>query len=155
VEPWNLSHADGYASTAFLVSAAGSSVLYCGDTGPDAVEKSDRLQQLWQRVAPLIRSKTLQGLFLEVSYPDGTPDKFLFGHLTPAWMMAELHNLAKAVNPAAPQQALQGLTVVVTHVKPVMKPGTPVQQRIMAELQSRNDLGIRFVLPEQGQRLEL
>lgn len=155
VEPWTLSHSEGYASTAFLVSAGGSQVLYCGDTGPDAVEKSDRLQHLWTRIAPLVRQHTLKAVFLEASYPNGTPDKFLFGHLTPAWMLTELRRLATTVNPAQPADALHGLTVVVTHVKPVLKPGKPVRQRILDELQAGNDLGVRFVLPEQGARLDL
>jgi 3',5'-cyclic-nucleotide phosphodiesterase len=119
------------------------------------VEKSTALQQIWQRVAPLVRQGSLRGVFLEVSYPDGTPDKALFGHLTPAWMMAELRQLARIVDPARPQDALKGLTVVVTHIKPVMKPGPPVRERILRELQAQNDLGVRFVLPEQGQRLDL
>jgi 3',5'-cyclic-nucleotide phosphodiesterase len=155
VEPWTLSHSDGYPSTAFLIGAQGSHVLYCGDTGPDAVEKATALQQVWQRVAPLVQARSLRGIFLEVSYPDGTPDKALFGHLTPAWMMIELRTLARMVDPVKPQDALKGLTVVVTHIKPVLKPGPPVRERILQELQAQNDLGIRFVLPEQGKRLEL
>ncbi|MBC7543781.1 MAG: 3',5'-cyclic-nucleotide phosphodiesterase [Candidatus Sericytochromatia bacterium] len=155
VEPFALSHADGYPSTAFLVSANGAHVLYCGDTGPDAVEKSDRLQQLWRRIAPLVRTGALKAIFIEASYPDGTPDTRLFGHLTPAWLMAEMHVLAAAVDPAKPATALQGLTVVVTHVKPSMKAGMAASARIMQQLQSRNDLGVHFVLPEQGRRLAL
>jgi 3',5'-cyclic-nucleotide phosphodiesterase len=154
VEAWPLSHSDGYPSSAFLVGSGGEYVLYCGDTGPDPVEKSDRLRQLWSRVAPLVRSHALKAVFIEVSYPNGTPDKFLFGHLTPAWLLAELHALAGIVDPAKPAEALRDLTVVVTHIKPATKPGAPVRERIMAELKDQNDLGVRFVLPEQGKRLD-
>jgi cAMP phosphodiesterase len=38
IRAFPLSHA-GTPSTAFLIQAAGFYVLYCGDTGPDAVEQ--------------------------------------------------------------------------------------------------------------------
>jgi 3',5'-cyclic-nucleotide phosphodiesterase len=155
VEAYTLSHGDGYPSTAFLVQAAGAYVLYCGDTGPDAVEKSDHLRQVWRRVAPLVKAHSLRAIFLEASYPDGTPDKFLFGHLTPAWMVAELHELAALVDAARPATALQGLTVVVTHIKPSLKAGVSATERIKQQVTARNDLGVRFVIPEQGRRFDL
>ena len=154
VEPYVLSHGGGTESTAFLVQACGAYVLYCGDTGPDTVEKSEAMHRIWQRVAPLIKAGSLKAIFLEVSYPDGTPDKALFGHLTPAWLLSELHELAALVDPSQPSAALKGLTVVVSHIKPTLKAGAPIAERIMQQVQARNDLGVRFVLPEQGKRLE-
>jgi 3',5'-cyclic-nucleotide phosphodiesterase len=55
VEAWELSHAGGL-STAFLVSASDDAVLFLGDTGPDVVERSERLRAVWVRVAPLLRA---------------------------------------------------------------------------------------------------
>ena len=45
-------------------------ILYLGDTGPDEIEKTDKLQILWQAVAKLIREGKLKGIFIEVSYPN-------------------------------------------------------------------------------------
>jgi len=154
LQAFPLSHA-GSLSTAFLVQATGFYVLYCGDTGPDAVEQRDHLHRLWQTIAPLVRTGQLRAIFLEVSYAAERPDHVLFGHLTPAWLMQELRRLARLVQPQQPQQALHGLTIVVTHIKPELTPGLAAQERIAQQLQARNDLGVRFIMAAQGSRLEL
>jgi len=153
IEPFVLSHAQGYAATAFLIQAAGFYVLYCGDTGPDAVEPSTHLHALWTRIAPLIQAKRLRAIFLEVSFPSERPDHLLFGHLTPRWMRQELGRLAQIVNPATPTAALQGLTVVVTHIKPSLTTGSSPEERIAHQLHELNDLGVHFVFAQQGKRL--
>jgi 3',5'-cyclic-nucleotide phosphodiesterase len=154
VEPWALSHG-GDVSTAFVIRAGGAAVLYAGDTGPDAVERSTRLRALWTRLAPLVRDGALRGMFLEVSYPDGRPDDQLYGHLTPAWLLHELRALAQLVDAARPREALRRLTVVVTHVKPTLARGLTARERVARDLADRNDLGLRFVLARQGDRIEL
>ena len=153
LQAFPLSYA-GATSTAFLIQAAGFYVLYCGDTGPDAVEQRDTLHTLWTVIAPLVQAKKLRAIFLEVSYPDERPDHILFGHLTPRWLMEELGRLAQVVHPQDPHAALQGLTVVVTHIKPALTQGPSPQERIVQQLQARNTLGVRFIIPSQGSRLE-
>lgn len=154
VEAFPLSHSAPYESTAFLIHHEGSYILYCGDTGPDQVEKSDYLYKVWERIAPLVREGKLAGLFLEISYPQGRADTLLFGHLTPGWMMKELHRLAELVNPDSPSDALEGLKVVVTHVKPVFTMTPTPGYLISQQLEELNDLGVVFIVPFQGMRLE-
>ena len=110
--------------------------------------------RLWTVIAPLVQAKKLRAIFLEVSYPDERPDHLLFGHLTPRWLMEELGRLAQVVHPQDPHAALQGLTVVVTHIKPALTQGPSPQERIVQQLQARNTLGVRFIIPSQGSRLE-
>lgn len=153
VEPLVLSHG-GVASTAFLIGAGAAAAVYFGDTGPDAVEGGDRLGAAWTRLAPLVRSGALRGIFIEVSYPDGRPDDRLFGHLTPLWLMRELRRLAEMVDPGDPARALRRLSVLVTHVKPALDAGPGTRERIARQLAERNDLGVRLVVVEQGQRIE-
>lgn len=153
VTPFALSHSN-YASTAFLIGAGDAYALYFGDVGPDDVEKSDLMKQVWTAVAPLVKEKKLKGIFLEVSYPDGRPDQQLFGHLTPAWMIKELTVLAQLVNAPQPKKALTGLTVIVTHIKPVFERDQSPVDKIRKELEQQNDLGVKFVIAEQGERLE-
>ncbi len=148
-----LSHSHGYASTAFLLGTDKGYLLYCGDTGPDEVEGAPRLRELWQAVAPLIRKGRMKGILLECSFPDGRKPEELFGHLTPEWMMKELAVLANEVDPAHPEQALKGLRVVVTHIKPSLEGPSP-RDLIRKQLTERNNLGIELIYPEQGQRLE-
>ena len=149
IQPFPLSHA-GSVSTAFLIQAAGFYVLYCGDTGPDAVEHTDNLHTLWSAIAPLVRSGQLRAIFLEASYTAERPDHLLFGHLTPTWLLRELGHLAQLVQPQQAQEALHGLTVVVTHIKPELTSSPSSQERIAQQLQERNALGARFIIASRG-----
>ncbi len=146
VTPFVLSHVHPYESTAFLVRNGDASLLYLGDTGPDAVEQGGRLLALWRAVAPLIQTQKLKGIFIEVSFPNEQPDKFLFGHLTPRWLMQEMQVLASLVE----EKSLKGFPVVITHQKP------PVanEKKIVAQLKAYNPLGLRLIFPQQGKRLE-
>jgi 3',5'-cyclic-nucleotide phosphodiesterase len=154
VVPFRLSHSDHYPSSAFLLGSQQSYVLYCGDTGPDEVERCRLLHELWEKVAPLIQKKQLKAILLEASFPDGRSSDQLFGHLTPEWMLKELHQLARQVDPHKPQQALKGLKIVVTHIKPSLDKGPSPRQVIEDQLKAGNDLGVQWIFPEQGQRLD-
>jgi len=154
VEAWPVSHGAPYQSCAFLLECEGYYLLYVGDAGPDGVEETGQITLLWERVAPLVASGSLLGLFLEASYPEGRPDELLFGHMTPSWMMAELHQLASLANPSDPYDALCGFPVVVTGIKPVMQRVEPPRNAIERQLKQLNDLGIEFILPYQGMRID-
>lgn len=153
VTAYPLSHA-GITSTAFVVESPTAAIVYCGDTGPDAVEHSDDLAQLFTHIAGLVRGKKLAAIFIESSYPSAREDKLLFGHLTPKHLVAELHVLAEAVDVDHPKAALAGVNVVVTHIKPA-GPKNQAREAIIAELNKANDLGVRFLFPKQGDLLEL
>lgn len=156
VEAHPLSHA-GSTSTAFLVGLEDGSaqVLYLGDTGPDPIERSDRLAALWDRVAPVVRAGRLRAVFVECSYPDDRPWDRLYGHLTPEWLARELGHLASKVRPAGDSlTALAGLRVVVTHVKPSLQRGPSARERIMAELAKHPLCGATATAPVQATRLE-
>lgn len=155
VTPYVLSHGnDHYPSTAFLVNFNGNYLLYFGDTGPDVVEKADNMELVWKAVAPLVKEKKLKALFLESSFPNNRPDSMLYGHMTPKWLMYELGVLASLVNKESPTSALAGLPVVVTHIKPTLAMGVDERKVIKKELDELNKLGVRFIMPKQGQRLE-
>lgn len=153
VTAFELSHSGKYISTAFLVESGGQYLLYFGDAGADSIEESDKMKQIWAAVAPLVRNKVLRGIFLEISFPNEHPDTLLFGHLTPKLMMQELHTLARLVNPNQPEIALQNLKVLVTHIKPSINRNEKPEQTIMSELNGLNNLGVKFILPETGERI--
>ena len=149
-EAWPLSHG-ALTSTAFLVASGTDHALYLGDTGPDRVEGHGRLAALWTRIAPLVRTGQLRALFLECSFPDPRPEKLLFGHLTPSWLIEELGVLARTVDGARPDEALRSLTLVVTHIKPTLQRGPEPRAVIetqLAPLRSK----LRLLLPEAGAR---
>ncbi|WPU95977.1 3',5'-cyclic-nucleotide phosphodiesterase [Mucilaginibacter sabulilitoris] len=139
-----LSHSN-LISTAYLVNSNNNYILYLGDTGPDAIEKSNNLQNLWQAIAPLVKSKKLKAILIEVSFPNEQPDKTLFGHLTPHWLMAEMDKLAALTSP----DELKGLNIVVTHLKPPVSSIT----KIKAQLKAANKLQLNLIYPEQSKAL--
>ena len=147
VTAFPLSHVNPFESTAFLIKSEESYALYLGDTGPDSVEKSDKLKALWTAVAPLVQKNQLKGIFIEVSFPNEQPDQFLFGHLTPNYLMKELHVLEDLVG----KNSLKNFKIIITHLKP------PARNiiKIKEQLKKQNDLGLKIIYPEQGKRFEL
>lgn len=147
VTAFPLSHG-GVESTAFLIESGDDAVLCFGDTGPDEVEKSTRIADVWTAVADKLRDKQLKAIILEVSYTNAQPDNLLFGHLTPAWMMKSL----KALEEKAGAGSLKDLPVIVSHVKYSLKKGVSPQEAILGELREGNDPGVNFIMPEQGMK---
>lgn len=147
VKAFPLSHVNPFESTAFLIKNGESYALYLGDTGTDSVEKSDKLKTLWTAVAPLVQNKQLKGIFIEVSFPNEQPDQFLFGHLTPNYLMKELHILEDL----AGKDSLKNFKIIITHLKPPAKNIAKIKE----QLKNQNDLGVKIIYPEQGKRFEL
>lgn len=146
VTAYPLSHG-GALSTAFLIRAGEEALLCMGDTGPDAVEHSTRLETLWQAVAPLVRAGQLRAIVIETSYPDPRKDSELFGHLTPGWLHKELNRLAVL---AGGKDRLKGLPVVIGHIKPAIDGAGPVVATIARQLAEGEGPPVRYVIAEQG-----
>jgi len=146
VTSFNLSHSNPYQSQAFLVRQKSNYILYLGDTGSDAIEKLDNLNQLWKTIAPLIKNEQLKAFFIEVSYPNSQPNTKLFGHLKPELFFNEMQTLAKY----AGAKALGKLPIVITH----RKPHENNEALIIAELLKANTLQLKLVFPEQGRLIK-
>ena len=146
-----LSHG-GTSSSMILVSRNNQSFAFFGDTGPDEVEKSKNLDTVWRVLGSEIKAKRLKGLIIETSYPDDVADSKLYGHLTPHWLLKELASLQQH---AGGDGSLKDLTVIISHVKPSLKAGADPEKEIMAQLDKGNNLGVKFVRMQQGDRLEL
>jgi cAMP phosphodiesterase len=146
VRAFPLSHSN-LISTAFLLTSNDAYLLYLGDTGPDEIEKSHNLHSLWQTITPLIASKKLKAIMIETSFPNEQPDKTLFGHLTPHWLMKEMEDL----NNLAGKNELNGFNVIITHVKP---PQVNID-KLKAQLQNENNLHLKLIFPEQGKAIDL
>jgi 3',5'-cyclic-nucleotide phosphodiesterase len=151
VTPFPLSHG-GVESTAFLIENGDDALLCFGDTGPDAVEKTDKIADVWAAVADKVKAHQLHGIIIETSYTNDQPDNALFGHLTPNWLLKSLHDLA---DKAGGKDALKDLPVIIAHIKYSLKKGDPPQVEILKELQDGNDLGVKFIIPEQGDHWRL
>ncbi|MDF2433941.1 MAG: hypothetical protein JWP44_3572 [Mucilaginibacter sp.] len=146
VKAFPLSHSN-LTSTAFLVRSKDTYLLYLGDTGPDDVEKSSNLHNLWQSIAPLIKTRQLKAIMIEVSFADEQPDKTLFGHLAPHWLMKEMDDL----NNLTGNKALDGFNVIITHLKP---PQVNID-KIKTQLITENTLHLKLIFPVQGEAIDL
>ena len=151
---FTVSHQEPYTSTAFLVEHDGNYFLYLGDTGPDAVEKTNNLSFIWENISPLIKNKKLHAIFMECSYPDPRKDNELYGHLSPVWMISELTKLEEICAKNGTHQALQGTKIIVTGIKPGIKSGEKTCDLIKNQLTELNNLGINFIIPVQGEKIE-
>ncbi len=145
VTAFALSHSNPGQSTAFLIRHETNYLLYLGDTGPDSLEHSTRLSNLWQIVAPLIKSRRLKAIFIEVSFLNEQPDAQLFGHLTPRWLMEEMSILNEKIGAGS----LRNFPIVITHSKYF---GSE-EQKLRAQLAKENKLQLKLIFPEQGKRM--
>lgn len=153
VQTFPLAH-DNMNSTAFLLQHQHHYLLYFGDTGADAIQKKSNLLHIWQTIAPLIQKHELKTIMIEVSYANKQPATQLYGHLTPALLAEELKILANLVNSKEPENALSGLTIIVTHIKQL--PNQPDQRPIiLQELEHTNHFGAKFMLPHQLEKIEI
>ena len=86
-------------STAFFIrdTETHREVLIFGDVEPDSISLSPRTYHVWQEAARKIAHGLLGGIFIESSYADAQEDRFLFGHLNPKHLIAELQTLAALV----------------------------------------------------------
>lgn len=142
VTAYELSHSKPYTSTAFLVRADSAYVLYLGDTGADEIEGSTKLQELWNRIAPLIRTHQLKGIFIETSFPNSQPNNKLFGHLTPALLMKEMQNLGTLSG----IENLQKVSIIITHIKP----SGNNESIIKSQLKQQNSQQLKLIFPSQA-----
>ncbi|WP_181952349.1 MBL fold metallo-hydrolase [Yersinia canariae] len=145
-EMYPLSH-DKSPSSMLLISSNNAAFAYFGDTGPDEIEKSKNLDTVWRKLAEKVKQQQLKGIIIEVSYPNEVDDGKLYGHMTPKWLLKELKNLEKYSGEGQP---LKDLPVVISHIKPSFRQGQDVRKEIATELAQGNDMGVNFILMEQG-----
>ena len=89
-------HACVVDSTAFFVRDFETSreLLFFGDVEPDSLSLCPRNHVVWAEAARKIAYGHLGSIFIECSYDDSQADAFLFGHLNPRHLVAELQTLA-------------------------------------------------------------
>lgn len=148
VAAFPLSHSSPFQSTAFLVKHDNAYLLYLGDTGADAIENSTLLAGLWKTVAPMVASKQLRGIFIEVSFANEQKTGQLFGHLTPDLLMQELTKLGNLSGGIA---SLKQVPVIITH----RKPGGDRENKIKSELIQANIPGVKLIFAEQAIPIQL
>lgn len=86
-------------STAYFIrdDLTGKELLMFGDVEPDSISICPRNHVVWAEAAYKISHGLLSGIFIECSYNDSQKDEYLFGHLAPRHLVAELQKLAQMV----------------------------------------------------------
>ncbi|TID17722.1 3-5-cyclic-nucleotide phosphodiesterase [Venturia nashicola] len=86
-------------STAYFIrdDATGKELLMFGDVEADSLSLCPRNHIVWAEAAYKISHGLLSGIFIECSYNDSQKDEYLFGHLAPRHLVAELQTLAEMV----------------------------------------------------------
>lgn len=150
-------------SSAFFIQEreSESEIIICGDLEPDSISHNPRNRHLWEQAAKCLAYGTLRAIFIECSYSDEVPDNFLFGHMNPKHLVAELGVLAdivrdkrkqissttgeKAIPPdAAP---LKGLKVFVIHIKEEFSISENPREKVLGQLNADanyENLGCEF-----------
>jgi 3',5'-cyclic-nucleotide phosphodiesterase len=150
VTAFSLSHPA--ESTAFLIENNDTIVVYFGDTGPDEVEKENKLDTLWRYLAKQLKHKRLAAMVIEVSFPDNRPDTLLFGHLTPEWLTKELTHFSSLLDKP---MLLNKTKIIISHVKSSVLENVDARQIIQKQLNEHNKMGLHFIMARQGQKIIL
>jgi hypothetical protein len=86
-------------SSAFFLRdySTGNEIIVFGDVEPDSVSLEGHNKLVWDTAAPKIAAGTLRAIFIECSYNDSIDDAYLYGHMCPRHLAAELTILAAKV----------------------------------------------------------
>jgi hypothetical protein len=86
-------------SSAFFLRdhRTGKEIIVFGDLEPDTISLEPRNKRVWEAAAPKVHAGTLRAIFIECSFSDSIDDAYLYGHLCPRHMIAELNVLAAKV----------------------------------------------------------
>jgi hypothetical protein len=118
---------DPYDSSAFFIRdhATRTELLIFGDVEPDSIALHPRNHFVWRDAAPKIAAGTLTAIFIECSFDDKVSDQYLFGHLCPRHLIAELEVLAGEVERIREKAHLSSLPLAPE----LMDPPSPQSHR--------------------------
>ncbi len=152
IKSFDLCHSCPNTSSAFLVKNNNSYALYFGDTGADIIEGENKLNEIFNEIAPLIKKEELKAIFIEVSFPDSQKDQHLYGHLKPSLLESELEKLAAKVNSKEIDNALYGVKLFITHLKPNYSIENNSLPIITEEIMKMKHYGAEIIFPKQSEK---
>lgn len=128
-----------YQSLAFHIrdNSTHAQILVFGDFESDKVLGSNFNRQVWEHVAPSVLNGSLKAVVLECSTLTVAAGTELYGHLMPPHLIAEFETLASLCVLETRKKPLEGLKVIVTHVKE-SETGDP-RRKVLHELRELNE----------------
>ncbi|KAK6465505.1 3',5'-cyclic-nucleotide phosphodiesterase (3':5'-CNP) [Scheffersomyces coipomensis] len=143
-----------YLSSAFLIESPSfhKSLLIFGDFESDLMSNLSKNKRVWNFIAPIINSNQLSGIILECSNQNDSNEDELYGHLIPNHLIHELKYLeSKCISlNSSISKPLQGLNIIVNHIKEPLDTVHDPRQMILQELNNLNDLGVQFSIGLSG-----
>ena len=152
IKSFELCHSCPNTSSAFLIKNEDSYALYFGDTGADIIEGDNKLEEIFKEITPLIQKQELKAIFIEVSFPDSQKDQHLYGHLKPSLLESELERLAALVNSENKNEALAGMKIFITHLKPNYSKENNSLPLIEEEIMKMKHFGAEIIFPKQSEK---
>ncbi|CCH43598.1 3',5'-cyclic-nucleotide phosphodiesterase 1 [Wickerhamomyces ciferrii] len=140
-----------YKSTSFLIKDLNKNqyILIFGDVESDKNSKFPKNKFIWESISDLITTGRLKSIIIECSTPNLPDQEPRFGHLTPDSLIDELKILQNIIlnkSDTSPTPPLNGLNILITHVKE-NKFGKEPRKIILNELNELNEkynLGCQF-----------
>ena len=158
VKHGELTSSESYASTSFVIShrVLKRSILMFGDLEADDPDTPNEglNWKIWQHVAPMIVAGSLQTVMIECSTPNVDANQPLYGHLTPATLFQELLRLRDMVRSLNGSETLEGLEVLITHIKhenAMIPDPREVILGELTELKTLHNLEVNFTILLPGQ----
>jgi cAMP phosphodiesterase len=65
-----------------------------------------------------------------------------------------LNQLARIINEKEPEKALKGLKIIISHVKTNGDKNDNSLNTIKYQLEKGNNLDVKYIFPEQGEKIE-
>ncbi len=155
IKYYSLCHSCPNESSAFLVKNEEAYLLYFGDTGADRIENSDKLMLIFKDIAPLIQQNKLKAIFIEASFSNIQNNEHLYGHLKPELIEEELKKLSLLVDSTNPDQALKGIQLFITHIKPDYKKNNSAEENIEKEIKMMNTFGAEPIIIKQSNKYKI
>lgn len=160
---YNDQELDHYLSSAFLIKhkSLNSSILIFGDFESDLVSNLTKNKKIWTEIAPLIINSNLKCIILECSIIKDETNNDLYGHLIPNHLFNELkilENECSKINSNCDKSPLNGLNIIITHVKEPLNEDSDPRKKLLGYLNDLNEkykLGINFSIALGGVSIEV
>ncbi|KAI2791122.1 hypothetical protein POX_c03978 [Penicillium oxalicum] len=138
-------------SSAFFIRdhRTGREIIIFGDLEPDTVSLEPRNKRVWEAAAPKIHAGSLGAIFMECSFSDSIDDSYLYGHLCPRHVAAELKVLAGKV-----MELRDSVSLDKKRKQPTSgfgdSSGTPLSPRSKSRSKSRSNPSLDRSEPSSG-----
>ena len=141
--PYLIKNSKNKNSSAYLIKFNDTYFLYLGNIIPDINGNSNELDNVWNKIAPLIKENKLNAIFIGCPVSNENAGKE-FPKLHPSLLIKELEQLARKIDKKEDENSLKGLKVIITHIKSSFNDAISDEGIIKYQLRTNNKIGVNF-----------